>query len=118
MPVQWPSSVDRLVLVVKDSDKDLAFGSTGDDTLGSIRLSLKELAKRYSNPGGGLVWMNIYGAPTGTFDHAAKKKMNANPELASLWKGRILMHIEVIDTESPEVSQQKVDPSYYQSHEV
>jgi hypothetical protein len=28
--------------------------------------------------------------------------MNENPDIASLWKGRIFMHIEVFDSQAPE----------------
>ena len=113
LPVQWPSSVDRLVLEVRDYDQDQMFRAGEDDTLGSIVLSIKDLVKKFSKLGGGLVWMNIYGSPTGNFETNVKKEMNHNPELASQWKGRILMHFEVFDTKNPEVISRKVDKDVY-----
>ena len=45
-------------------------------------------------------WKNIYGAPL----HVSGKntdRMNANPEIASLWKGRILMQVVAEETDKP-----------------
>ena len=114
VPVQWPSPVDKLALKLMDSDKDILLGATGDETMGSIILSLKDIISRFSKRGGGLIWMNIYGSPLGVSITPVKKQMNANPEIASLWKGRLLMHIQVVDTDSPEALSQKVDHSYYE----
>ena len=51
LPVQWPSSVDRLVIEIKDSDDDVLI-NTGDDTLGSLVVSIKDLVKKYSRKKG------------------------------------------------------------------
>ena len=51
-----------------------------------------------------MVWMNVYGAPSARelIESSVATTMNANPELATTWKGRILVHFAVDDTESPE----------------
>ena len=38
------------------------------------------------------------------------KLMNSNPELASAWKGRVLMQITAEKTEKPQFSVQPIDP--------
>ena len=45
-------------------------------------------------------WKNVYGAPLDKSNKAAER-MNENPELGSLWKGRILMQVFAIKTEKP-----------------
>ena len=68
--------------------------------VGSIVLSVSDIIESNSD-GGHAHWQNIYGAPTSSgapgADQAAKVLMNENPDTASLWKGRILMHIEAFD---------------------
>jgi hypothetical protein len=48
------------------------------------------------------MWRNIYGSPIGLINNNIKEEMNLNPELASLWKGRVLFHIEVQDSKAPD----------------
>ena len=48
------------------------------------------------------VWRNIYGSPLGV-SGANTDKMNDYPETASTWKGRVLLHMSVFDTKSPEL---------------
>lgn len=77
-----------------------------DEPVGGIHLSLKEIVRDYSKPGGELIWLNIYGAPLKAVEGLDFAKtagaMNYEPGIASLWKGRVLTHIEVIDTKAPE----------------
>ena len=46
-------------------------------------------------------WMNLYGAPSGEslFDvgGALVNKMNENPTIATIWKGRVLVGVEFDD---------------------
>ena len=79
-------------------DKDL----DGSDCIGSIYMSLKEIVASYSIKGGQMMWKNVYGGPIGSLPSAERNIMNENPEVASLWKGRILMNIEVFDSKAPE----------------
>ena len=46
MPVQWPPTTDRLVIKVMDEDK------VTDETVGSIHLSIRDIVRNFSNPGG------------------------------------------------------------------
>lgn len=99
MPLQWPISNDRFVLGIWDKD------DVNDEKVGSIVLSIKELVRNCSKEGGSARWVNIYGAPKGLVEGPHMKKMNNNPEQASTWKGRILLHIEVFDSKSPQKGQ-------------
>ena len=71
------------------------------ETVGSMFFSLKNLVKLGSKVGGHYYWQNLYGAPK-TGSGEAASKMNENPECASAWMGRILMHIECNDSPHPE----------------
>lgn len=52
--------------------------------------SLKKLIAEGSVPNGKFFWQNMYGAPIG-YSGKVCDVMNAQPELGSAWKGRILM---------------------------
>lgn len=95
LPLQWPLSSDRLVMQLKDED------TVSDELFGSMFFSLKDLVTKGSVAGGYYYWQNLYGAPTGYSGENADK-MNDNPELASAWMGRMLMHIECEDSKHPE----------------
>lgn len=72
-----------------------------DEALGSIPLSLKDIVTNHSTEKGTLVWKQLYGAPVaGT--GAAADAMNAQPELASDWKGRVLLHLQACEAQYPE----------------
>ena len=49
---------------------------------------------------GRFFWKNVYGAPVDKSGTAADM-MNKNPEMGSLWKGRMLMQVYTIKTEKP-----------------
>ena len=57
-----------------------------------------EVARNVKN--GRFFWKNVYGAPLDKSNSAAER-MNENPELGSLWKGRILMQVFAVKTEKP-----------------
>ena len=84
LPIQWPLASDRLLLQLFDED------SVADEIVGSMFFSLKKLIADGGVPGGVFEWYNIYGAPTG-FSGKTCDLMNDQPEVASAWKGRILM---------------------------
>jgi hypothetical protein len=70
-------------LKIFDQDK------TKDEIVGSILINLKDYIGD-SDLNGKIMWRNIYGSPlkcSGT----NTDMMNANPEIASNWKGRVLM---------------------------
>lgn len=54
-------------------------------------------------------WKNVYGSP---LDVSGKvtKRMNENPEIASLWKGRILMKCTAEKTEKPKLFVKLCEP--------
>ena len=82
----------RCVLKIFDLDK------TKDELVGSILLNLKDYID--SDMNGKIRWRNIYGSPlkcSGT----NTDMMDANPEIASNWKGRVLMQIVAEPTEKP-----------------
>lgn len=56
-------------------------------------------------------WKNIYGAPTEPKQYSGKNndKMNVNPELASWWKGRILVQCVAEETTEPQLLVKKID---------
>lgn len=65
-----------------------------------FRLSEEEMEIAKTCRNGRFFWKNIYGAPLDTSGDTANS-MNENPELGSLWKGRILMQIIAEKTEKP-----------------
>ena len=107
IPMQLPISSDRLVLRVMDEDKVV------DEIAGSLYFKLSQLMDMAATEGGFTKWMNLLGAPLnrkGEFSDL----MNDNPEYASTWKGRILMQLECVDTDQPEMKVQAIDPQIQQ----
>ena len=99
LPIQWPVASDRLIFKIYDHDT-----AGSDELVGSMIFSIKKICKQ---EGGEFNWINVYGSPLG---HSGKvtKQMNNNPELASNWKGRILVHYEAVETKNPEMKIQPV----------
>jgi hypothetical protein len=92
----------RCVLKIFDQDK------TKDEIVGSILINLKDYIGD-SELNGKVMWRNIYGSPlkcSGTNTDL----MNANPEIASNWKGRVLMQIVAESTEKPAALQRPMQP--------
>lgn len=90
----------RIVMKLYDEDK------ISDEIVGSMLFNLKEIIGKKN---GMYFWKNIYGAPLGRMGDNVKA-MNANPELGSTWKGRILMQVEAIKTDKPELKLKDLDP--------
>jgi hypothetical protein len=85
----------RVVLKLFDQDKAV------DEVVGSILLNIKDFIE--SGPhshNGKFMWKNIYGAPVGC-SGSNTDMMNANPEMASTWKGRVLIQVCAEKTEKP-----------------
>lgn len=80
---------DRLVLKLWDED------NVTDEIVGSMFFSLKKIVNECGG-NGTLTWTNLYGSPLGVSGKNTDR-MNENPELASTWKGRLLMHISCVD---------------------
>jgi hypothetical protein len=68
-----------------------------DELVGSIHFNVKEVIEKYN---GKMNWKNVYGCPEGVSGHNSDK-MNANPEIASWWKGRVLVQCLAEKTEKP-----------------
>ena len=99
LPVQLPIVAPRLVLKVYDHDK------LSDDICGSMILDLKKIV---DNLNGKVQWKNLFGAPLDcSGEHT--NLMNENPEVASLWKGRILMQVTSDITDKPLMQKVQVD---------
>lgn len=81
----------RLIMKLFDED------NIKDEIVGSMFFSLKECIEKRN---GLFFWKNIYGSPLGKSGDNTDK-MNNNPELASTWKGRILMQVVAEKTEKP-----------------
>jgi len=98
VPSQVPMIGGRIVFKIYDED------TISDELIGSIHLELKDIIPDANgNPGrfnGGFDWKNIYGSPLGTSGHMTDA-MNENPEISSLWKGRILIQCMCEETEKP-----------------
>ena len=108
LPIQWPLSSDRFVIKTYDEDK------VNDEIVGSMFFSLKDLVAKGEQIGGYFYWQNLYGAPKG-YMGGNVDMMNENPELASAWMGRCLMHIECGDNKHPERKQVALEESIKQT---
>ena len=86
IPLSWPLNYDRLIIKLFDDDV-----GKSNEIVGSLFFSLKKLIKEGGN-GGFYSWYNVYGSPLGVSGEQTDL-MNNNPEFASTWKGRVLMHI-------------------------
>lgn len=81
----------RIVMKLYDQD------AIADEIVGSLLFNIKEVI---GSKNGQYFWKNIYGSPLGC-SGANTDEMNANPEVASTWKGRILMQVTAEKTEKP-----------------
>jgi len=81
----------RLVMKIWDEDK------LKDEIIGSLVFNLKECINERN---GRYFWKNIYGAPLDK-SGANTDLMNSNPDVASTWKGRILMQVTAEESEKP-----------------
>ena len=93
LPAQWPLLTKRIVLEVMDEDP------LGDETVGSILLDKKKIIEGHYKDK--YVWKNIYGSPMNLKNSQAKREMNSNPDIASNWKGRVLLKIDCKKTDKP-----------------
>lgn len=80
-----PVVASRIILKIYDYD-----ATDSDDLIGSIVCNFNQIKDKDN---GRIMWKNIYGAPTGVSGKNTNL-MNRNPELASTWKGRVLMQCE------------------------
>ena len=106
VPVQTPVVTDRMLLEIMDH------GTIIDEQFGSIVLSIKKLMAMFKESGTTslYMWENIYGAPDDTKGDVAEK-MNDNPEMASHWRGRMLLEISSEECDKPKKGVEKLDPA-------
>ena len=81
----------RVVMKLFDEDK------LSDEIVGSLLFNMKECI---GPKNGKFFWKNVYGSPLGC-SGTNTNHMNENPEIASNWKGRILMQVTAEKTDKP-----------------
>lgn len=91
-----------------------------DEIVGSLLFNLKDCI---GSKNGTYFWKNVYGSPLGCSGDNTNT-MNANPDLGSTWKGRILISVTAEKTEKPICLVRDLDPEeiakaqpYLQPHE-
>jgi len=106
VPAQVPIIGGRITFKVYDED------TVSDELIGSIHIELKDIVDDANgNKGkfnGMYDWKNIYGAPL-SCSGKNTDKMNLNPEIASFWKGRILVQCIAEETEKPLLMVKKIE---------
>ena len=104
IPAQIPIIYPRVVLNVMDYD------TSGDEVVGSLLFDLQDIVSgKYK---GLFFWKNIYGSAMNQSNSEHKRNMNENPELASNWKGRVLINIDCEETEKPVAKVVKIDAEH------
>ncbi len=90
IPINYPVVSHKIVMSIWDQDP------VRSDIIGSFELDVNDiLEKKYDN----FRWLPIYGAPDKSGVYT--EKMNSNPEIGSLWKGRILLKVDNFKTDNP-----------------
>ena len=81
-----PIMSGRVVLKIMDKD-DVG----KDEIVGSIVFNINDFIDTELD--GQIFWKNIYGAHVSASSGSNTSQMNENPEIASSWKGRLLIQI-------------------------
>ena len=97
IPVQTPLVSSRIVLTMYDEDV------TTNETVGSMSFQIHEIIKKAkTTKTSPWYWKDIYGAALGvTGKHT--EEMNLIPEIASTWRGRVLMQVAIEKSDKPEM---------------
>lgn len=100
IPVEIPVINSKLTLQVYDKD------SFVDELVATTELNIKSMIKydqSNTNVKGKAQckWINLYGAPIDR-SGSVTDEMNKNPDVASNWKGRIVVEYWCIDHKYPE----------------
>ena len=100
VPAQLPVLGGHLTFRVYDED------TVTDELVGSFTLEATDIM---GGMNGKFFWKNIYGSPLG---HSGKctDKMNQDPAIGSLWKGRILMQVVAEKTDKPLLQVRDIEP--------
>lgn len=104
-PVDWntefwlPAQIPVLepTINLKLMDYDVA---GENETAGTVQLKTKDLLEKEHNHGL-FSWKNFYGSPLNQSASEHKTCMNAHPDLASNWKGRVLIQTVIEQTDKP-----------------
>ena len=84
-----------------------------DEIVGSLFFNVTDILDgEYQKKNHGFRWINVYGSPMGQSESAAKRQMNENPEVASFWKGRVLIQVDCEKTEKPVAKVEDIDDEY------
>ena len=81
---------------------------TGDVKVGSLLFSAKQLISEGEKEGGFFIWRNMNGAPIENNNEHADK-MNESPDLASDWKGFVLLHVKATENDKPQKGMKTMD---------
>lgn len=92
--------IDDQICNVADAKGNVVKQLDYDDDALKASMSEEDYATARETKNGRIFWKNVYGAPLDKSNNAAES-MNENPELGSLWKGRILMQVYAVKTEKP-----------------
>ena len=76
-------------------------GDDEDSKSSKSEKSVKEGEEKKWDGGGFFIWRNMNGAPQ-ECDNEAADAMNNNPEIASDWKGKVLLHIQATENDKPQ----------------
>ena len=100
IPFVYPTTSEKIVFKLYDED----IGSK-NDLIGSFEINIYDIIEnKYKRPR----YIHIYGAPVSTTGKFTDY-MNANSEVGSLWKGRVLMSLTAEDTENPIMGVEKLE---------
>ena len=99
LPAIQPCISDYVEIFVWDRDL-----TSEDDLVGSLRFKWKDVKLESESQA---KWSNIYGAPHNIESETAKQ-MNLDNELASHWRGRILMRLFIREEERPIAKRQEI----------
>ena len=91
-----------------------------DECAGSIAIDMKKLLDdedNSKNPQDKFVWKNIYGSPLNQYPSKYKDQMNEEPDVASNWKGRVLMQISCHKCKKPVAKVADIDFKSYSEKE-
>ena len=91
VPAQLPIMGGKLAFSIYDEDV------ISDELVGSFTIDAKDII---GDRNGVFFWKNIYGSPLDVRGNSTDR-MNQDPSLGSLWKGRILMQCVAEKTDKP-----------------
>jgi hypothetical protein len=84
---------------------------SADETVGALVFDLTDFVGA-KEKNGAIFWKNIYGAHVG-YRGDNTDQMNQNPEVASAWKGRVLVQVCAHETEKPICIKRAIDNQHF-----